>query len=319
MPAVSSWVLSIRQQVRRLDLRDRDVVNRRTLFSSLVAPGSFFLSFIRVRNLTHVYTPRVGPSLEALRGVDLEIDAGEYLAVVGANGSGKTTLACHLNALLLPTAGDVWVDGRNTREPAHMRAIRSTVGMVFQSPADQLVATMVQEDVAFGPENLGVPQPQLSQQVREALQRVQMWHARQRPPHLLSAGQQQRVAIAGVLAMRPRCLILDEATAMLDPQGRRDVLNIVEQLHRSGLMVITITHMMEEALRARRIVVMHRGRVAMDGTPQEVFASSHLAEWGLTLPPAAELARRLRARSPSFPGGVLTADQLAQAVTEVLR
>jgi energy-coupling factor transporter ATPase len=274
------------------------------------------LSLIRVEQLTHTYTLRDASPVHALRGVDLEIDDGEYVAVVGANGSGKTTLARHLNALLLPTAGGVWIDALDTRDPAALRAIRSQVGMVFQSPADQMVATVVEEDVAFGPENLGVPQDELAGRVRSALEQVGMWAYRHRPPHQLSAGQQQRVAIAGVLAMHPRCLILDEATAMLDPLGRREVLGIVDGLVGAGMTVVSITHDMEEAVRAGRVVVLHAGQVVLDGPPRQVFASPDLVSYGLERPPAVELADRLRHRFPSLPADLLSADELATALVE---
>ena len=309
-----------------------------------------FLSFIRVVRLTHTYAPARGrpatrslasaqDGFQALRGIDLEIEAGQYVAIVGANGSGKTTLARHLNALLLPTTGQVWVHGRDTVDSAAVRAIRAEVGMVFQSPADQIVATVVEEDVAFGPENLGVPEHELPMRVRAALEQVGMWAERQRPPHLLSAGQQQRVAIAGVLAMRPRCLVLDEATAMLDPAGCHDVLDVLHTLHQLGLTVVTITHRMQEAARAQRIIVMHQGQVVLDGPPEQVFSPpepqgsggksspAELASYGLALPPVVELARRLRQRIPpqmlppglSTPGTPLTAEQLADALASVVR
>ncbi|MBN1936146.1 MAG: ATP-binding cassette domain-containing protein [Anaerolineae bacterium] len=256
--------------------------------------------------------------VQALRGVDLDIAAGEYVAVVGANGSGKTTLARHLNALLLPTAGDVWIDGRNTHDPAAIRAIRADVQMVFQSPADQIVATVVQEDVAFGPENLGVPVAELPLRVREALERVSMWPARHRPPHMLSAGQQQRVAVAGALAMRPRCIVFDEAAAMLDPAGRRDLLQIIDALHAAGLTVITITHAMEEAARAGRVVVMHQGRIVFDGSPTELFTHPDLSSWSLLPPPVVQLAARLRAHIPDLPPA-LTIDELVAALQGAVR
>jgi energy-coupling factor transporter ATPase len=286
---------------------------------SLGAPGSFFLSFIRIERLAHTYTLGDSDPIPALRGIDLEIDAGEYVAIVGANGSGKTTLARHLNALLLPTSGNVWVNGLNTRDRDATYAIRSQVGMVFQSPPDQLVATVVEEDVAFGPENLGVPEIELAERVRHALCQVGMWPFRYRAPHLLSAGQQQRVAIAGAIAMDPRCLVLDEATAMLDPIGRRDLLRIVGDLNHAGITAISITHDMQEATRARRVVVMHEGQVALDGSPAEIFSCPHLGTFGLAAPPAVELARRLRQRLPDLPQDILTAEALAQAVAERMR
>ena len=270
---------------------------------------------IRIVNLTHVYTPPGREPVVALRNVDLTISAGEYVALIGANGSGKTTLARHLNALLLPTVGDVWVNGHNTRDPSAHRAIRADVGMVFQSPEDQFVATVVLEDVAFGPENLGVPTSEIRRRARVALERVGMWEARHRPPHMLSAGQQQRVAIAGALAMEPRCLVLDEATAMLDPRGRRRLLDLLDELHRDGMTIIAITHYMSEAARAQRVILLHRGRVALDGEPREVLG--HLSDFGLAPPPITSLARRLHRRFPDIPPDVLTPDELATAIVEV--
>lgn len=272
------------------------------------------LPLIRIADLCYTYVAAGSEPVPALQGVDLTIEAGEYVALIGANGSGKTTLARHLNALLTPTAGDVWIDGLNTRDRGAVRAIRSLVGMVFQSPADQLVATVVEEDVAFGPENLGIGEDELPQRVRTALEQVGMWSFRHRPPHMLSAGQQQRVAIAGALAMAPRCLVLDEATAMLDPAGRRDVLRVVDALHRDGMTIVTITHHMEEAVGAGRVIVMHRGRVVLDGTPARVFSAPDLGVLGLTPPPAVELAQRLRRYWPALSPGLLTAEELAAAL-----
>jgi len=271
--------------------------------------------FIRIAGLTHIYELEGAPPVTALRGIDLEIATGEYVALIGPNGSGKTTLARHLNALLLPTEGDVWISGLNTRDSANLRTIRALVGMVFQIPADQIVATVVEEDVAFGPENLGVPPPELRERVRESLARVGMWAWRDRPPHMLSPGQQQRVAIAGTLAMRPRCLVSDEATAMLDPAGRQDLWHIVDELHSEGMTIIAITHDMDEAVRATRVIALYEGRVALDGPPAEVFADAErLTAFGLGLPSVAELCRRLRYRFPAFPPGVLTVDELASAI-----
>jgi energy-coupling factor transporter ATPase len=272
------------------------------------------LPLIRIANLTYAYAPTASTSVPALQGIDLQIAAGEYVALIGANGSGKTTLVRHLNALLVPTAGDVWIDGLNTRDRSAVRAIRSLVGMVFQSPADQLVATVVEEDVAFGPENLGIAEDELPQRVRTALEQVGMWPLRHRPPHMLSAGQQQRVAIAGALAMAPRCLVLDEATAMLDPAGRGDVLRVIDALHRDGMTIVAITHHMEEAVGAERVITMHQGKIALDGTPAQIFTAPGLAALGLVPPPAVELAQRLSRRWPTLPPGLLTAEALASAL-----
>jgi energy-coupling factor transport system ATP-binding protein len=247
---------------------------------------------MRVENLQHTFDG--ARPVEALRGIDLAIREGEYVALVGANGSGKSTLARHLNALLLPSRGDVWIEGINTRDATRLREIRHTVQMVFQQPDTQLVATIVEEDVAFGPENFGVAEAELPGRVRVALETVGLWAHRQRPPHLLSAGQKQRVAIAGTLAVNPRVLVLDEATAMLDPAGRAAVLDIVRHLHAGGTTIVAITHAMDEAAQADRIVVLAGGRVAWDGTPHQVFAhAKELRSLGLDVPPVAELALRL--------------------------
>lgn len=271
------------------------------------------MSLIRVQNLSFAFSlPHAAP-IPVLHHIDLDIQAGEYVALIGANGSGKTTLVRHLNALLQPTAGKVWVDGLDAGQPTHWPAIRAAVGMVLQSPSDQLIATIVQEDVAFGPENLGVGHEELVERVRQALEQVGMWAWRHRPPQMLSAGQQQRIAIAGALALRPRCLILDEATAMLDPAGRRAVLSLMDNLHRAGLTLIAITHDMDEAARAERVVVLSRGQVAMDGSPAQVLSSPQLAALGLARPPAVELADRLRRWWPGLPPHLLTWEQIAAA------
>jgi energy-coupling factor transporter ATPase len=250
-----------------------------------------------------------------LRGISLEIRAGEYVAIVGPNGSGKSTLARHFNALLRPTDGRVAVAGWDTRDAARTRDIRATVGMVFQHPESQMVATIVEEDVAFGPENLGVPHDELRVRVREALELVGMWDVRERPPHLLSAGQKQRVAIAAVLAMRPACLVLDEATSMLDPEGREAVAAIITALRRRGTAVVAITHLMNEAARADRIVVLADGAVLLDGPPRRVFARADLLrDAGLDLPPVTAVALRVRGRVPAFPLDVLTVEEFAAAV-----
>lgn len=237
------------------------------------------------------------------------------MAIVGHNGSGKSTLARHLNALLLPSEGDVWVDGTNTRDPRHVGAVRQTVGMVFQNPDNQIVATTVEDDVAFGAENLGLPTEEIEVRVDEALGMVGMLAFRLRSPHQLSSGQKQRVAIAGVLAMRPRCVVLDEATSLLDPLGRQDILTVVNALNRRGVTIVTITHSMREAAMANRVVVLRRGKVAMDGTPQEVFRQvERLRAMGLDVPPVVQLAHRVREVVPGFPADVLTVDDMVEAV-----
>jgi energy-coupling factor transporter ATPase len=250
-----------------------------------------------------------------LRGIDLTIVTGEYVAVIGANGSGKSTLLRHCNALLLPTQGDVWVEGWNTRDRSHLRDIRSTVGMVFQVPDNQIVATIVEEDVAFGPENLGVPEAELRQRVDWALATVGLSELRHRASHLLSAGQKQRLAIAAALAMRPRCLVLDEATAMLDPVGRAQVLETIRYLHLNGMTIISATHNMAEAAEAQRVVVLAAGKVALQGTPRQVFAQPEtLQALELDIPPATHIAQLVAARIPQFPSPVLNVDELVNAV-----
>ena len=270
---------------------------------------------IEIRNLRHVYNAGTPNAVVAVDGISLTVERGEFVAVVGGNGSGKSTLAKHLNALLLPTEGEVRVDGLDTRDRAVVWDIRQRVGMVFQNPDNQLVATVVEEDVAFGPENLGVPQPEILARVEEALAAVDMLAYRRHAPHLLSGGQKQRVAIAGILAMRPQCLVLDEATTMLDPLGRREVLRTVQSLHAGGVTVIHITHTMDEAVLAHRIIALQAGRIGLEGPPAQVFdRAGELEAMGLTLPLISGLARTLRADGLPLREGILSADQFVDAV-----
>jgi energy-coupling factor transporter ATPase len=270
---------------------------------------------IRVAGLHYIYEAGTRPPVSALRGVDLEITAGEHVALVGANGSGKSTLLRHLNALLLPSHGDVWVAGWNTRERQHWRDIRSTVGMVFQSPEAQIVATTVEEDVAFGPENLGIAGPELQARVDWALRATGLTEQRARASYLLSAGQKQRLAIAGALAMRPRCLVLDEVTSMLDPAGCAQVLTVIDQLHCAGVTIVSATHDMGEAAAAQRVVVLDKGCIAQQGSPREVFADdASLLSLKLDLPAPTHMARLLARRLPQFPRDVLTISELVEAV-----
>lgn len=270
---------------------------------------------IDLENVSYTYALPHGAVVPALMGLNLHIAEGEYVALLGANGSGKSTLARHLNALLLPDAGRVRVAGGDTRDAQHRRLVRHSVGMVFQRPEDQIVATVVEEDVAFGPENMGLDAREIRARVREALETVGLWEERLRPPHLLSVGQQQRVALAGVLAMRPRCIVFDEATAMLDPAGRRDVRAMMRRLHREGLTIVTITHFMEEALDAERVLVLDHGTLALDGSPAQVFGDAQrLHSLGLALPPLAELAHTLRGVFPALPGGLLRVANLVEAL-----
>lgn len=257
---------------------------------------------IRVENLMYSHPVRNGEAVPALRGIDLTIEDGEYVAIIGANGSGKTTLARHFNALLVPASGGVWINGLDTRDIHNHPEVHALIGMVFQAPEDQLVATILEEDIAFGPENMNLPPKEIRKRVDEALEVTGLLEQRDRPPHLLSAGQMQRAALAGVLAMRPRCVIFDETTAMLDPGGRRMVKEIIQRLHNEGLTVIVITHFMQEAANADRVIILEHGRVALDGTPAEVFSpSSNLLDLGLDLPQPMLMAIKLHTILPEVP------------------
>ena len=251
----------------------------------------------------------------ALDGVTLDIEEGSFVAIVGSNGSGKSTLAKHLNALLLPSSGEVRVCGMSTADPTNTWEIRRRCGMVFQNPDNQLVSSVVEDDVAFGPENLGIAPAEIRRRVDESLQAVGMYEFRKKGPHLLSGGQKQRVAIAGVLAMQPQCIVFDEPTAMLDPSGRAEILKIIHRLHAQGKTVILITHFMEEAAQADRIIVMDSGRPVLDETPQALFAHAEkLRELNLQMPFAASMAEKLRAEGLDLPVGILTAESLAEVL-----
>ncbi|MBX5464018.1 MAG: energy-coupling factor transporter ATPase [Clostridia bacterium] len=273
---------------------------------------------IEVRGVRYFYpSPDEGEQRRtALDGVDLTVDEGEWVAVVGANGSGKSTLAKHLNALLLPAEGEVLVDGRSTRDPGQLWTIRRTVGMVFQNPDNQIVASLVEEDVAFGPENLGLPPAEIRSRIASSLAAVGMSQFARRAPYQLSGGQKQRVAIAGVLAMEPRCLVLDEATAMLDPAGRAEVLEAVERLRRErGIAVVMITHFMDEVARAERLVVMDGGRVVADASPRALLGRvEEVAQLGLEVPQASELALELRRRGLPLPADLIAPGELVEAL-----
>ena len=277
-------------------------------------------SFITVDKVSFSYTGESGAAEgTALDQVSLNIAAGEFVAIVGHNGSGKSTLAKHLNGLLLPTSGDVWVAGMNTKDEQHRWDIRQTVGMVFQNPDNQIVAATVEEDVAFGPENLGLPTELIRSRVDEALAVVGMSEYAEAPPHRLSGGQKQRVAIAGVIAMRPRCLVLDEPTAMLDPVGRREVMETISRLNEEeGITVVLITHFMDEAVKAHRVVVMDEGKIVQEGQPAAVFQEIDLLrELRLDVPPVIELASRLRAKSLALPEAILTVDEMVTALCQL--
>ncbi|HIV85942.1 MAG TPA: energy-coupling factor transporter ATPase [Candidatus Monoglobus merdigallinarum] len=274
-------------------------------------------SIVSVRDLKFEYTDEESDTrTEVLKGVSLDVRPGEFLAVLGHNGSGKSTLAKHLNAILLPTSGSVVVDGIDTSDTDRLFDIRRRVGMVFQNPDNQLVATIVEEDVAFAPENLGVPGDELRRRVDEALELVGMSRFKRHAPHMLSGGQKQRVAIAGVLAMQPKILVMDEPTAMLDPSGRREVLNTVSRLNREqGMTVVFITHYMDEAVKADRVIVMDSGVIAMQGTPREIFPQvERLVELGLDTPQSTYLMYMLNKQGLGLDGSVLDDKECAEAL-----
>lgn len=268
---------------------------------------------IEIQNVSYAYEDAAA---KALNNVSLTINDGEFMAVVGHNGSGKSTLAKHLNALLLPTEGKVLVDGMDTADEADTLSIRQRVGMVFQNPDNQLVTTIVEEDVAFGPENIGVPGNEIRARVDRALAAVGMEKYAHSAPNMLSGGQKQRIAIAGMLAMQPKVLVLDEATAMLDPKGRRDIIDLVTKLHKeNGITVVMITQYMEEVIGADRVAVMSGGELILEGTPKEVFSQDELLhKHRLDVPVMQQLANRLNAHGANLPKSILSVEEMAQAI-----
>ena len=260
------------------------------------------------------------PGVAVFQDMNLTIQEGTFVAILGTNGCGKSTLAKHFNSILLPSGGKVWVCGLDTSDEERLMAVRRNVGMVFQNPDNQIVANVVEEDVAFGPENLGIASPEIRHRVNKALKQVGMYDYREHAPHLLSGGQKQRVAIAGVIAMEPRCIVLDEPTAMLDPRGRREVIETVSQLNKQkGITVVLITHHMDEAARADRVVVLHRGKVAADGTPREVFSQVELLhDLGLAAPETVELCYELNREGFELPLDALESEECAQILYDCL-
>ncbi len=280
-------------------------------------------TMLQTEHLSFTYPAEEGVSASttALEDVSLSIEKGSFVVVLGHNGSGKSTLAKHMNAVLLPSGGTVYVEGMDTKDEALLLEIRRRVGMVFQNPDNQIVANVVEEDVAFAPENLGVPSDEIRQRVDDALAAVGMSEFTRHAPHLLSGGQKQRVAIAGVIAMAPECIVLDEATAMLDPSGRREVLSAIRALNRErGITVVLITHHMDEAMDADRLIVMNDGRLVMDGTPAEVFTQvDALRAMGLAAPDTVELLYGLRQHGMDVPLTALTVDDCAAAICKALQ
>ena len=269
-----------------------------------------------IRHVSHTFETEEGKTFDALKDVTAQIKKGEFTAIIGTNGSGKSTLARHLNALLIPTEGELIVEGMRTSDAGRVWDIRQKVGMVFQNPDNQLVAAVVEEDVAFGPENLGVPPEEIRERVDLALEKVGMTSYRKQAPSMLSGGQKQRVAIAGVLAMKPDCIVLDEPTAMLDPKGRKEVMDTIHELNKTeGITIVLITHFMEEAVTADHILVIDRGVLNMEGTPREIFSQADkVTEIGLDVPVPADLARRLRKKGMAVSERCMTDEELGEAL-----
>ena len=278
-------------------------------------------TIIQAKNLTFSYPDEPAGHPPVLKNIDLEIESGSFVAILGHNGSGKTTLAKQINALQTPTEGKLWVEGLDTADPDNLLAIRGKVGMVFQNPDNQIVASVVEEDVAFGPENMGVPPAEIRKRVDTALKMVGMYDLREHAPHLLSGGQKQRVAIAGIIAMMPRCIVLDEATAMLDPVGRRETVDTIRNLNEAyGMTVILITHHMDEAAQAQRLIVMADGQIIDDGPPKEVFQHvDTLRASGLSVPETVALLYELRQEGLDVPLDALSDEACAAVLADLLK
>lgn len=256
---------------------------------------------------------------KAIDDLSLNVKQGEFVVVIGHNGSGKSTLSKNLNAILMPTKGDIYIDGLNTKDEEHLWDIRQTAGMVFQNPDNQIVATIIEEDVAFGPENLGIEPMEIRKRVKEALTTVGMYELRDRQPHLLSGGQKQRVAIAGIIAMKPKCIIFDEATAMLDPSGRKEVMKTIKRLNKEeNITIMHITHFMEEAVDADRVIVMEKGKKVLEGTPKEVFSKvDKLKRIGLDVPYMTELSKELKEEGLDINDDILTVDEMVMKLCQL--
>ena len=275
-------------------------------------------NIINVKDMTFEYVT-IDSKFKAIDDLSLEVKQGEFVAIIGHNGSGKSTLSKNLNAILVPTQGDIYIDGMNTKDESKLWNIRQTAGMVFQNPDNQIVATIVEEDVAFGPENLGVEPTLIRERVEDALKSVGIYELKDRQPHLLSGGQKQRVAIAGIIAMRPKCIIFDEATAMLDPSGRKEVMNVIKKLNKEeNITTLHITHYMEEAVQADRVVVVDKGKKLLEGTPKEVFKNVDLLkEIGLDVPYMTERASLLREEGLDLDDDILTVDEMVDKLCQL--
>ena len=275
-------------------------------------------NIITIENLIFEYTR--GDESQPVRAIDnlnLEIERGSFTAIIGKNGSGKSTLAKNLNGLLLPTEGVIYVDGFDTRDDDSIWNVRQTAGMVFQNPDNQLVSAIVEDDVAFGPENLGIEPAEIRRRVDKALEDVNMGQFKKKAPHLLSGGQKQRIAIAGVVAMKPKCIIFDEPTAMLDPKGRSEIMSIIDELHAEGITVILITHFMDEAVRADRVIIMHEGHILLDGTPQEVFEQEELIRSvNLDVPLMVEMGAKLHKAGIDVPKDIITEEKMVEFICQ---
>ena len=277
---------------------------------------------IKTEHLAYTYPGMDNmPGIAVFEDMNLQVEEGSFVAVLGSNGCGKSTLAKHFNSILLPTGGKVWVNGMDTADENKLIAIRRSIGMVFQNPDNQIVANVVEEDVAFGPENLGVASPEIARRVEQALKHVGMYEYREHAPHLLSGGQKQRIAIAGIIAMEPQCIVLDEPTAMLDPRGRKEVMDTVKKLNQDkNITVVLITHHMDEAAQADRVVVLHKGTVATDGTPEEVFSQVELLHSiGLAAPETVELCYALNSEGFRLPLNQPEIEQCAQALFDAVK
>lgn len=275
-------------------------------------------NIITIENLTFEYMRgEESQPLRAISNLNLEIERGSFTAIIGKNGSGKSTLAKNLNGLLLPTEGIIYVDGYDTRDDSSIWNVRQTAGMVFQNPDNQLVSAIVEDDVAFGPENLGIDPAEIRRRVDKALEDVNMGQFKKKAPHLLSGGQKQRIAIAGVVAMKPKCIIFDEPTAMLDPKGRAEIMSIIDELHAEGITVILITHFMDEAVRADRVIIMHEGKILLDGTPQQVFEQEELIRSvNLDVPLMVEMGAKLRRAGIDVPADIITEEEMVEFICQ---